>query len=386
MLDIRTVLAMLALSCCVAGIGILGVNVPPARRASTRRWAISNFCIAGGLMLLALRDVIPLWPSVVLGTGLLLSGFLLSYQAICLLVKKSFNPVVQVVLCLGFFVVFHVFVEFGLHARIRIIAASLILAATFAGIALALRHLQGPAVDRPRLLLAGLYYFAAATMVVRAVDSAFSASGAATIFAQTPLQSLAFAAFYLGVVGSSIAYMLMQGGLAWQELDSADSNDMLAGPGTRHRFMQMAERDWALARRLGRPLSVMMVDAEHFSSLEARYSQVTSDEALHRFGETLRRAVREVDLVCRHAGGEFCVVMSDTDPEVARHGAERIRREFAGLQMQVGDRQLPLSVSIGIAGLRRDDTRTLPQLLGAADYALHIARASGQGQVKMESL
>jgi diguanylate cyclase (GGDEF)-like protein len=385
MLDIRTVLAMLALSCCVAGIGILGIKVPLARRASTRRWAISNFCVAGGLMLLALRDMIPLWPSVVLGTGFLLSGFLLSYQAICLLVKKKFNAWLQAVLCLSFFLSFHFFVELDLHPRFRIIAASLILAATFSGIALALRHLRGTALGRPRLLLAGLYYFAASAMLVRAVDSAFSASGAASLFAQTPLQILAFTALYLGVVGSSIAYMLMQGGLAWQELDSADSNDMLAGPGTRHHFMQMAERDWALARRLGRPLSVMMVDPEHFGSLEARYNQVTSDEALHRFGEMLRRSVREVDLVCRHAGGEFCVVMSDTAPEVARHGAERIRREFAGLQMQVGDRQLPLSVSIGIAGLRRDDPRTLAQLLGAADFALHVARASG-GQVKMESL
>ncbi|MDF3030603.1 MAG: hypothetical protein K0R03_1161 [Moraxellaceae bacterium] len=386
MLDIRTVLATLALSCCVAGIGILGLNVPAPRRASTRRWALGNFLVAGGLLLLTLRDVIPPWPSAVLGTGLMLSGFLLSYQAICLLVKKRFDPALQVMLCLTFFVVFHLFVELGLNPRFRIIAASLILAATFAGIALALRHLQSPAIDRPRLLLAGLYYFAAAAMLVRAADSAFSAAGATTIFAPTAVQSLAFAALYLGVVGSSVAYMLMQSGLAWHELHIADSNDMLAGPGSRHQFMQMAEREWALARRLGRPLSVMMVDPEHFEGLDTKFGQVTSDEALHRFGETLRQAVREVDLVCRYSGAEFCVLMSDTAPDAARRSAERIRREFAALQMQVGDRQVALGVSIGIAGLDQEDERTMPQLLGAADYALHVARATGQGQVKVERL
>lgn len=386
MLDIRTVLATLVLFCYIAGIGILSVNVPGARRASTRRWAAGIFCIAGGLLLFLLRDSIPRWPSIVLGTGLLLTGFLLSYQAICLLVKKPFDPVLQGLLCLSVLVVAHLYAELGLPSRYRLVAASLGLAATFAGIALALRYLRSPAIDRPRQLLAGLYYFTAAVLVSCALAATVFAADATTFFALAPLQMTAAAALCLGVAGGSVAYFLMLPGLAWHELDVVESNDMLAGPGSRHHFMQMAEREWALARRLGRPLSVMMVDPEHFDGIDLQLGQVTSDEALHRFGETLRHAVREVDLVGRHAGVQFCVVMSDTAPETARRSAERLRREFAVRQMQVGDRQLPLEVSIGIAGLRDDDARTLPQLIVAADYALHVARASGQGQVKVERL
>lgn len=387
MLDIRTACALLALSCCIAGLGILGLDVSPARRAGTRRWAAGNFLAAAGLLLLLLRAAIPPWFAGVLGTGLLLSGFLLSYQAICLLVKKPFDATLQVLLGLAFFAAFHLLLEFGLQPRHRLAAAALVLAAVFAGIALALRHLQGPGIDRPRRLLAGLYYFAAAALVACALDAVRSGSGAAGLFAATPLQALACVAVYLGVVGGSVAYLLMLSGLAWQELHIAASNDLLAGPGSRHQFMRMAERDWALAQRLGRPLAVMMVDPEHLEGLEAKFDQVSGDAALHRFGEKLRHAVREVDLVGRYAGAEFCVVMSDTSPEAARRSAERIRREFAALRMQVGDRQLPLGVSIGIAGRQGgDDARSLPQLIGAAGYALHVARASGHGQVKMERL
>src|SRR6218665_2058371 len=82
MLDIRTLYFLLTLSTIVAGISVLLMHIPEtSRRISAVRWGIGNFLVAAGLLLVGLRDVIPLWPSAVLGNSLLMAGFLLFYTA-----------------------------------------------------------------------------------------------------------------------------------------------------------------------------------------------------------------------------------------------------------------------------------------------------------------
>lgn len=387
MLDIRTLFALLALFCLVGGIGALGLTVPTERRPSLRRWALGGLLTAVGLLLLALRDTIPLWPSVVLGNGLLLGGLLLYYQAVCLLVKKPFQGRWQLAGSLLVLLAFHLMVALELEPRYRIEAAAVIMAAVLTGIALALRHLHSPAINRPRLLMVGLHLLAALGALVRAAHSAFSPDSATHLLQPTPVQTMTFLTLALALVGSNIAYLLMQSGLAYRDLELVASHDLLAGVHNRRRFMEIAERDWALAQRLGRPLSVMMLDLDHFRGINDEFGHLTGDEALRRVGQILQDAIREVDLVCRYSGEEFCVVMADTEPDAARRSAERIRRELAALELRVGGRQVPLSVSIGIAGLRSlDDHRTLSELLSAADEALFLAKVSGRNQVTVERL
>lgn len=385
MLDIRTIFVMLVLFCLVAGIGVLGLRLPDERRASVRRWAAGNFLAGAGLLLLALRNLIPLWPSVVLGNGLLLCGLLFFYQSICLLVKKPFKMQRHLLACVAVIAIFHLLLTLGITPRYRIVTVAAVVAVVFASIALALRHLQSPAINRPRLLMVGLYIAAALGALLQGLYAAFLADSTTTVFEPAAAQLLGFITLALALMGSSVAYMLMQSGLAYHDLAVVVDNDMLAGVRNRHHFLAMAEHDWALAQRQGRPLSVMKINLDHFPGINDEFGQLTGDEALRRFGGVLRRAVRHVDLVCRYSGEEFCIVMADTEPEVARRSAERIRQELATLEMRVSGRRVPLSVSIGIAGLNSmDDRRSLSQLIMAADQALCLAKTAGCNRVEME--
>ena len=85
MLDLRTMFAMLVLSCLLAGTGVLAMQVPEARRASAVRWGFGNLAVAAGLTLVGLRDIIPLWPSVVIGNILQFAGLALCCQSLALL-------------------------------------------------------------------------------------------------------------------------------------------------------------------------------------------------------------------------------------------------------------------------------------------------------------
>src|SRR5262249_60531470 len=93
----------------------------------------------------------------------------------------------------------------------------------------------------------------------------------------------------------------------------------------------------------GKPLSMLIIDIDHFKWINDTYGHNAGDDVLREFSDRLRSCIRGIDLACRYGGEEFVVVMPDTDLGVANKVAERIRRSIAGepfaiCQGQPGDR------------------------------------------------
>lgn len=385
MLDIRTMYFLLMLSSLVAALCVFGLTVPAGeRRRSAVMWGTGSLLVASGLLLVGLRDHIPLWISAVLGNSLLLWGFLLFYQSFRLLIQHPV-PVRRLLLIgLAYFICFHFLVtqEIAVRHRIAFVSVALAILAIAMIRAARLPHGAGPHTASARFLMQGFYAIVLVTAVGRGVHSAFFTSGATLIFEPTPVQVVSFLGYYFALIGAGIAYLLVQNAMAYHDLAVIANNDMLTGVRNRHNLMMMGERDLALAQRMWRPLSVMMLDLDHFKRINDEHGHLTGDEVLRRFGEILRRAVRDVDLVGRYGGEEFCIIMSDTTPEAARHTAERIRNEFANTEILHNGRRIPLSVSIGITGMNVGDSPDLQQLLRQADAALYEAKAAGRNCIR----
>jgi len=385
MLDIRTMYFLLMMSSILAGFCVFAMNMPNVeRRGSAIRWGIGNFMVAAGLLLVGLRGIIPLWPSAVLGNSLLCGGFVLLYLSFCMLMQKPEKERRYLVLVIAYTVFFQLLVAFDVAARHRIALFSVMLIAVSIGIINAARTSQNPHTKNARLLMQGFYFIVLTNALSRGLYAEFFTDNTTSIFEPTAVQILSFISYYFALIGAGIAYLLMQSGLAYNDLAIIASNDMLTGVRNRRSFMEMAERDWALAQRMWRPLSVMMLDLDNFKKINDAFGHEVGDEALRRFGAVLNSAVRNVDLAGRYGGEEFCIVLTDTSPDVARHNAERIRREFAAMDIFVGDRRVPLSVSIGIAGMAAGDTRSMQQLLNAADSALYAAKNAGRNCIRQE--
>lgn len=386
MLDIRTMYFLLVLSSFVAGICVLNLSVPAGeRRRSAVEWGTGSFLVATGLLLIGLRDMIPLWISAVLGNNLLCWGFLLFYLAVCRLlgVRQRTGPIIAAALL--YFLLFHFSVTLGMPVRYRIGMVSVMLALIAISMIRVARQPQ-PSIQHTQgalLLFQGFYGIVLVTAVGRGIHSTFFTSGATLIFEPTPVQIVSFLGYYFALIGAGIAFLLLQNAIAYHDLALIANNDMLTGVRNRRNFMDMAERDLALAQRMWRPLTVMMLDLDHFKRINDEFGHLTGDEALRRFGEILRATVRSVDLVGRYGGEEFCIVLSDTTPEVARHTAERIRSEFAAVEIRLNNRRVPLSVSIGIAGTQPSgDARSMQQLINAADIALYEAKNAGRNCIR----
>lgn len=384
MLDIRTMFFMLVLSAIIAGVGAFGLNVNAERRSSARSWGLGSLSISIGILLLGLRDIIPLWPSAVIGNSLMFWGFMLVYVSLRQLLKKPLSPRVYTLVALGYSVTFHFLITLDVATRYRVIFGSVFFSILAIMMIHTARSAQSQHTRSASALMQFFYYIVLITWLSIGLHAAFFASEKMAILEQSAANIFSLASFYIGIMGAGISCLLMQSGLAYNDLAVIANNDSLTGVRNHHNLMEMADRDWALAQRMWRPLSVMMLDLDNFKKLNDNFGYVVGDEALRRFGEVLAKTVRAVDLTGRYDGEEFCIVLTDTSPQVARHSAERIRRDFEAMELMTAGRRVPLSVSIGIAGMSAGDTRSLRQLLSAADNALQAAKAAGGNCVRQE--
>jgi two-component system cell cycle response regulator len=136
----------------------------------------------------------------------------------------------------------------------------------------------------------------------------------------------------------------------------------------------------AVAR--GRPLSVMVLDIDHFKAINDTHGHAAGDEVLREFSRRVRKAVRGIDLACRLGGEEFVLAMPDTDAALAFLVGERIRQKIAGEPFVLGDgkSEAVVTVSIGVSSLT--SPQDTPQaLLKRADEALYKAKREGRNRV-----
>ena len=150
MLDLRTMFAMLVLSCLLAGTGVLAMQVPEARRASAVRWGFGNLAVAAGLTLVGLRDIIPLWPSVVIGNILQFAGLALCCQSLALLAGRRTHATATLAGLAGCAVALHVMLLFPGSLRYRIMFNSAAVAALLFLSAATLRGLKTGAIAGAR--------------------------------------------------------------------------------------------------------------------------------------------------------------------------------------------------------------------------------------------
>lgn len=161
--------------------------------------------------------------------------------------------------------------------------------------------------------------------------------------------------------------------------------DALTGAANRRAFMQYLEMQSEAARRHGTPVSVVMIDLDHFKSINDTYGHATGDRVLIETVATVQNCLRDRDMTGRLGGEEFAVVLHNTDLEQASVSAERIRAAIEGMRMQSDDgRGFPVTGSLGVSSVRVDQGLDTPDsLLQAADEALYHSKRNGRNQVTL---
>ncbi len=171
-----------------------------------------------------------------------------------------------------------------------------------------------------------------------------------------------------------------------RRLSKIARTDLLTNLVTRRTFFQVLEKEWERAKRYGRPISCVMIDIDFFKRINDLHGHPAGDHVLKAVGEMLQAGCRSTDLVCRYGGEEFCALLPETQELQAAQWAERVRRQIASTPIRLGDKEIPVTCSLGTAQ-NHDDTQTCEQLVDQADQALLCAKRSGRNRVvSFESL
>jgi diguanylate cyclase (GGDEF)-like protein len=146
----------------------------------------------------------------------------------------------------------------------------------------------------------------------------------------------------------------------------------------RQSFKEHLRREWAQAIRYERPLACVMIDVDHFKSINDRYGHTVGDQVLRVLARVLADETRPGEVLCRYGGEEFCVLLPNVDQAVATDWAERVRRTIASQPLNVGGHVVALTASFGVV----DRTSAWQEeLIERADQALRDAKATGRNRV-----
>ncbi len=165
-----------------------------------------------------------------------------------------------------------------------------------------------------------------------------------------------------------------------KEIRKLASTDSLTGISNRRSFIERANAEFQRSLRYQYDLSVVMMDIDHFKSINDTYGHQVGDTCLKTFTQTCQKVLRKNDLFGRLGGEEFCILLVETDPDEATRVAERLRRIVADTEMCEGKACFNFYVSIGVTGLTGADT-DMDTAIQRADKALYQAKNNGRNQV-----
>lgn len=253
-------------------------------------------------------------------------------------------------------------------------------------IAIVAAQLQSTVGSRARVMLVACFATAGVACVLRGTGAVLQANPMAGFTDPSGFAAATFLAAFAAAIASTFGFLLLHKDRADAEARRLATIDPLTGAYNRTTFHEIAERELSRARRQGQPLSIVMLDIDHFRAINEKHGHRLGDEVLRKFADLVRSALRKEDMLVRYGGEEFLVMLPDVPGPGAVVVAGRIRRYVANEPIEVGAERFAVTVSLGVAARLDEGPESIDTLLDRADSALALAKERGRNRVVALSL
>jgi diguanylate cyclase (GGDEF)-like protein len=371
-------LLLLAAALCAVMLFVLA-SLGRSGIPGVHTWALANGSAILALLLFAARGQALSLLSIELANGLLALSIAAQHAGFCQFLKRRIPLAALGAGLLGLIAAIAWFHYAHDDIGKRVVAASLFHCAVCFAIGIVILRSQAQARSRYA------YHFTAAVALllagghlVRAAAQLFSVPTQQALLAPTlaNLFFLSIGTLVLPVLTIGAVMMVHERMLAQAE-DMAN-RDYLTGAWNRRALFRFAEREMQRERRAHRPLSLLVLDVDHFKRINDTYGHAQGDRVLVDLVRQVGATVRGFDFFARLGGEEFALLLPEADAEAALHAAQRLQ---LGLQrsLPAENGAVSYTVSIGVAMLRDDES--FSSLLGRADAALYAAKEAGRNRV-----
>ena len=167
---------------------------------------------------------------------------------------------------------------------------------------------------------------------------------------------------------------------AKRELERLASTDYLTGLFNRRHFLEEGEKEITKACRYEYPVSMILLDIDHFKETNDVYGHHAGDMALCHLSGICRMNIRQVDLLARYGGEEFIILLPHVDLSAAGELAERLRVSVMNRAMGWDSSTIRFTISLGVSGLRQTSRRTLDEMILLSDKALYYSKETGRNR------
>jgi diguanylate cyclase (GGDEF)-like protein len=344
-----------------------------------RRWAAALLVHSLAFCLVALRGSIPELYSVVLGNALLSASFSLMFTAVCQYQRRAASlwltvtPVVLIVI---------LYAQLLPDQRARVIYGGMLFTLQIGAVIAALLDRRHGRIGRGAVLIVAALSLVVLMLVVRATTTAAGLIRMDTLTERNTVQTISFMMALMAALATSIGFVFMIKERADHKNRIMAMQDPLTGAANRRTIIGALDRDMTRAVRSREPLALLMIDIDHFKTINDVYGHLAGDRVLCGVVDVLGQRVRAQDMVGRYGGEEFMVLAPSTSLEGARQLAEKLRQGVADTRFELQGQPVGVTVSIGLCAgyIAADDT--WDRLIDEADAALYRAKEAGRNRVE----
>ncbi|MDP3877885.1 MAG: GGDEF domain-containing protein [Methylobacter sp.] len=382
-LDVRTIIVMMsALSLLFSALlALAGLRVNHYR--GIWHWAAGSLFIGLGFAAAYFQEQPPFnfW-FVVFGSTLIALGLGMQFNGITAFKTDRCNRYIPLLITALVFIVNTWFAIISPDINARVIFNSLVFGLFNGACARALLI----RIEQP---LRTAYWFTGASFAVlaillllRSIMAFLAPPDSYGIYSHSTINPLAFFVGNIAQLCITFGLVLMLNYRLSTDLQKQASIDVLTGALNRRSLEQEADRLSARCLRTGDTLAVLMIDVDHFKSINDHYGHPVGDEVLKRLAALVQQTIRSDDYFARYGGEEFCIMLPSTGEQEAWLIADRLRQNYEELIMEFEGETLRSTISIGVADSLHAGI-DFSTLIAAADKAMYQAKQQGRNRVVM---
>jgi diguanylate cyclase (GGDEF)-like protein/hemerythrin-like metal-binding protein len=367
--------------CCLAQAGVL-LYVWKIHKtfAPAREWGTGALLTVPGLLFIGLRDIIPLWASVIVANGFILYGRMLFNYGVMHAAGRRPSWIFGHMLC-GVAVVLLIWfslVDPDFPSRAVVFNTALILldgltvasCLTYAG--------TGPTATFR--ILAAVFALHILSCLWRTLEA--MVDHIPSLFSPALAQSQYFVFSIVSTMVVTTLLVLLTAQKRQKELYEQARHDPLTKACNRRTLDEIVSCQWQNAAQFDEPVTCLMLDIDDFKGFNDRYGHQAGDAALVAVSAAARSMLRAEDTWCRFGGEEFLALLPNIDARQALIVADRLREKIASLALGEPGSNERVTVSIGVADARAG-TVSWTDLVGRCDRALYKAKTSGRNRVEV---
>jgi diguanylate cyclase (GGDEF)-like protein len=363
-----------ALTVLVASVGSRG------RHDGLTLWAVAMALHTIAYILFGQRGRISDLATIVVANTLLSATFALFAEALYQFQRRP-APHARIWLPVVLVAVSFYFLQ-GAHGP-RLALGQVVFAGQCSLVLFALLQKRRETIGRGQYFVATAFILVIAVLVLRLAGLATGNAETLALMASNQVQALSFLTSIVCLVILSLGLVVMTKERADERNRVLAMQDELTGLTNRRSILDALEQQLAMARRSGQPLSLLMLDLDHFKRVNDSFGHLAGDAVLRQVAAGIASRLRTQDIAGRYGGEEFLVILPGTTADGAVQLAEELRTSIAAERIEIGEgHRVTITISIGVCGGIPTADQRVEDLIDAADRALYRAKENGRDRVE----